>query len=189
MSNSAEKEEKDLYYIITGRIQDQYTYLLKKYDISDPNSESTLKYCVWDDYRDKEEYKNFMVQHSDYYQTVTTKEDLKDAALRFLIPKGQTEVTPEVKKKYNEHLEKSEETYKDFKTDRLSIEEKKACALAISYYTGDKDNSDRLSQNTNAVLRASNSKKIIDGWNEGEKFYPLIYFLTKAISSLPFYWG
>ena len=192
VSNSAEKAEKDLYYIITGRIQDQYTYLLNKYDISDPNSESTLKYCVWDDYRDKEEYKNFMVQHSDYYQTVTTNyslEDLKEAALRFLIPKGETEVTPKVREKYKEHLEKSEETYKEFKTDRLSIEEKKACALALSYYTGDKDNSDRLSQNTNAVLRASNSKKIIDGWNEGEKFYPLIYYLTKAISSLPFYWG
>ena len=96
VSNSAEKEEKDLYYIITGRIPDQYTYLLNKYDISDPNSESTLKYCVWDDYRDKEEYKNFMVQHSDYYQTVTTKytlEDLKGAVLRFLIPKGKTKVT------------------------------------------------------------------------------------------------
>ena len=38
--------------------------------------------------------------------------------------------------------------YKNFETNRLSTEEKKACALAISYYTGDKDNSDRLSQNT-----------------------------------------
>ena len=62
-----------------------------------------------------------------------------------------------------------------FKTDRLSIEEKKACALAISYYTGSKLNSDRLSQNTNAVLRSTNSKKLVEGWYEGEKFYPIIF--------------
>ena len=190
--NSAEKKEKELYYIITGRIKKNYSHLLNNYDISDPNSESTLKYCAWDDYRDKEEYHNFMVQHSDYYQTVNTNyslEDLKEAVLRFLIPKGKTEVTSEVMKAYNDHIQKSEETYKEFETDRLSIEEKKACALVLSYYTGEKDNSDRTSQNTNAVLRASNSKKIVVGWNEGEKFYPIIYYLTKAISSLPFYWG
>ena len=190
--NSAEKKEKELYYIITGRIRKDYIYLLNRYDISDPNSESTLKYCIWDDYRDKEEYKNFMVKHSDYYQTVTTNyslEELKEAALRFLIPKGQTEVTDAVMKTYYKHLNKSEETYKVFETDKLTIDEKKACALAISYYTGDKDNSDRLSQNTNAILRSSNSKKIVGDWDEGEKFYPLIYYLTKAISSLPFYWG
>ena len=192
VKNSNKKKEKELYYIITGKIQQNYTYLLNKYDISDPKSESVLKYCKWDDYRDKEEYKNFMVQHSDYYQTVTTAyslEDLKESVLRFLIPKGQTEVTSSVMKTYENHISKSEKTYKDFETNRLSIDEKKACALAISYYTGDKDNSDRLSQNTNAVLRSGNSQKIVSGWNEGEKFFPIIYYLTKAISSLPFYWG
>ena len=51
--NSDEKKEKDLYYIITGRIPDNYTYLLDDYDISDPNSESVLKYCVWEDYTGK----------------------------------------------------------------------------------------------------------------------------------------
>ena len=181
--NSKDKKEKELYYIITGRIQSDYTYLLDKYDISDPNSESVLKYCVWDDYRNKEEYKNFMVKHSDYYQTVTRKyslEELKEAALRFLIPKGKTEITESVLKDYYKHLNKSEETYKYFETDRLSTDEKKACALAISYYTGDKDNSDRLSQNTNAILRSSNSKKIVSDWFEGEKIYPLIYYLNKS---------
>ena len=192
VQNSDEKKEKELYYIITGKIPDNYTYLLNKYNISDPNSESVLKYCVWDDYRDKEEYKNFMVKHSDYYQTVTTPytlEDVKESCLRFLIPKGQTEITDSVRKAYEKHIAKSEKTYSDFKTDKLSTNEKKACALAISYYTGDKDNSDRTSQNTNAVLRSTNSVKIVDGWNEGEKFYPIIYYLSKALSSLPFYWG
>ena len=192
VENSKDKKEKELYYMITGRIKQNYVYLLNNYDISDPNCEIILKYCVWDDYREKEEYKNFMVQHSDYYQTVTRKfslSELKEAVLRFLIPKGETEVTDSVRKNYEGHIEKSENTYNKFKTDRLSIEEKKACALAISYYTGSKLNSDRLSQNTNAVLRSTNSKKLVDGWYEGEKFYPIIFYLTKAISSLPFYWG
>ena len=190
--NTDEKKEKDLYYIITGRIPDNYTYLLDNYDISDPNSESVLKYCVWDDYTDKEEYQNFMVKHSDYYQTVTTPytfEQLKESCLRFLVPKGETEITDSVRQTYKRHLKKCEETYSEFETDRLSTEEKKACALALSYYTGDKDNSDRASQNTNAVLRSTNSKKIIEGWDEGDKYYPIIYYLTKALSSLPFYWG
>ena len=192
VQNSAEEKEKELYYIITGKIPDNYTYLLDKYNISDPNSESVLKYCVWEDYRDKEEYHNFMVKHSDYYQTVTTPytlEDVKESCLRFLIPKGQTEITDSVKKAYEKHIAKSEKTYSDFKTDKLSTNEKKACALVLSYYTGDKDNSDRTSQNTNAVLRSTNSVKIVDGWNEGEKFYPIIYYLSKALSCLPFYWG
>ena len=192
VQNSDEKKEKELYYIITGKIPDNYTYLLNKYNISDPNSESVLKYCVWEDYRDKEEYHNFMVKHSDYYQTVTTPytlEDVKESCLRFLIPKGQTEITDSVRKAYEKHIAKSEKTYSDFKTDKLSTNEKKACALVLSYYTGDKDNSDRTSQNTNAVLRSTNSVKIVDGWNEGEKFYPIIYYLSKALSSLPFYWG
>jgi len=103
VQNSAEEKEKELYYIITGKIPDNYTYLLDKYNISDPNSESVLKYCVWDDYRNKEEYQNVMVKHSDYYQTVSKKfslNELKEACLRFLIPKGKTEVTDSVKKEY-----------------------------------------------------------------------------------------
>ena len=192
VTNSSKNKENELYYVITGRVQSSYTYLLNSYDISDPNSESVLKYCVWDDYRNKEEYHNFMVKHSDYYQTVTRKytlDELKESTLRFLIPKGKTEVTPGVEKSYQNHLKKMESTYSKFKSTLLSTDEKKGCALALSYYTGDKDNSDRVSHNTNAVLRSNNSKKIVEDWNEGEKYYPLIYYLTKAVSSLPFYWG
>ena len=192
VENAKDKKEKELYYIITGRVQSNYTYLLNNYEISDPNSESVLKYCQWEDYRNKEEYQNVMVKHSDYYQTVTrnyTLAELKKACLRFLVPKGSTEITSSVIIKYNEHINKSKETYQYFETNKLSTDEKKACALAISYYTGDKDNSDRVSQNINAVLRSTNSEKVVKDWFEGEKFYPLIFYLTKALSSLPFYWG
>ena len=44
--DSNEKKEKELYYIISGRIKQNYINLLNKYDISQPNSESSLKYCI-----------------------------------------------------------------------------------------------------------------------------------------------
>ena len=113
VEKAEEKKEKELYYIITGRIPANYIYLLDKYDISDPNSESVLKYCVWDDYRNKEEYQNVMVKHSDYYQTVTKKyslKDLKESCLRFLVPKGDTKITDSVRRAYQKHINKSDDS-------------------------------------------------------------------------------
>ena len=78
------------------------------------------------------------------------------------------------------------------KSERLAIDEKKACALVLSYYKGykpDCDNSDRSSRNTNVLIRGANSIAITNKWNDGEYFFPVIYYLTKALSSLPFYWG
>ena len=90
-------------------------YLLKKYQISEPNSETILKYCAWNDYRNAEGYKNFIVKNSDYYQTVTTKytlEDLKKAIREF---SGN----------YEYHFDTMERNYNKFDTERLSIDEKK----------------------------------------------------------------
>ena len=79
--------------------------------------------------------------------------------------------------------------YSKMKSERLSIDEKKACALVLSYYTGYKDNSDRSSRNTNVLIRGLNSFAVTNKWSDGEKYYPVIYYLTKALSILPFYWG
>ena len=61
--------------------------------------------------------------------------------------------------------------------------------MVLSYYTGFKDNSDRSSRNVSILMRGLNSSEITKKWNDGEHFFPVIYFLTKAISALPFYWG
>ena len=53
VNNSDAKKEKELYYVITGRIPNMYMHLLNNYNISDPESESVLKYCVWEDYTGK----------------------------------------------------------------------------------------------------------------------------------------
>ena len=174
-----EKLQNESYYLITGRINEKNIDLLKKYQISDPNSETILKYCAWNDYRNAEGYKNFIVKNSDYYQTVTTKytlEDLKKAIREF---SGN----------YEYHFDTMERNYNKFDTESLSIDEKKACALVISYWTGEKFDSDRVNQNTNVIARSANSEKIVQAWNDGENYYPVIYFLTKALSCLPFYWG
>jgi len=176
-----EEEAIELYTLISGRIQEDYVYKLDSYDISDPYSEIILEYCDWEDYRNLTEYKNSLVKSSDYYRTVSTKytiDDLK-AAIEEFTSESQ----------YYWHLDQMECNYKKMIDERLSIDEKKACALVLSYYTGFKDGSDRLNRNTNVLTRGLNSETITKKWNDGVHFYPIIYFLTKAISSLPLYWG
>ena len=63
---------------ISGRIPKEYTYILGKFDISNPRSEIILKYCKWEDYRKKNSYQNCIVKDSDYYLSVTTQYSLGD---------------------------------------------------------------------------------------------------------------
>ena len=175
------EEAVELYTTISGKINENYIAQLNNYDISDPNSEKILEYCNWEDYRENEAYENCIVKNSDYYRSVTTKYsfgDLQNAIRKFTSYK-----------EYDWHLNQMERNYKKMKSERLTIDEKKACALVLSYYTGYKDNSDRSSRNTNTLIRSSNQISKIRKWSDGESFFPVIYYLTKAISSLPFYWG
>ena len=175
------EEEIELYTIISGRIQEDFISLLNNYDISDPNSEKVLEYCQWEDYRNLSEYKNSIVKNSDYYRIVTASYDLDD--LKNSINKFTTFM------QYYWHLDQMNKNWKKMKNERLSENEKKACALVLSYYTGYKDNSDRSSRNVSVLMRGLNCSDIVRKWNDGEHFYPVIYYLTKAISCLPFYWG
>ena len=182
--NNTDKEQEEtieLYTIISGRIKEKNIYKLNSYEISDPYSESVLEYCEWEDYRNLPEYKNCIVKNSDYYRTVTTQYDLSD------LKNAIREFTSS--KQYNWHIEQMNENWEKMDNSRLSNEEKKACALVLSYYTGFKDNSDRSSRNVSVLMRGLNSAEITKKWNDGEDFYPVTYYLTKAISSLPFYWG
>ena len=176
-----QEESIELYTIISGRIQEDYISLLNNYNISDPNSEKVLEYCQWEDYRNLSEYKNSIVKNSDYYRIVASSYNLND--LENSISKFTTS------KQYYWHLEQMNKNWKKMKNERLSENEKKACALVLSYYTGYKDNSDRSSRNVSVLMRGLNCSDIVRKWNDGEHFYPVIYYLTKAISCLPFYWG
>ena len=142
-----------------------------------------MEYCKWEDYRKKNSYHNCIAKGSDFYLSVKTKynlNDLKEAIRNF---------TKDDSTQYSWHINKMNEKYNYMKTNYLTIEEKKGCALVLSYYTGFKDNSDRSSRNTNVLIRGQNLFTKIEKWNDGKQFYPVLYFLTKALANLPFYWG
>ena len=171
------------YYTVSGKIPAHYARSLKYYDISDPNSEKLLEYCKWENYREKNSYHNCIAKDSDYYLSIDNKynlEDLKNAIKIF---------TRNDSSEYPWHINQMNNTYQKMKSDNLSTDEKKACALALSYYTGKKDNSDRSSRNVNALIRGENDFTKINEWSDGQQYYPVLYFLSKALASLPFYWG
>jgi hypothetical protein len=171
------------YYTVSGKIPPEYAESLKNYDISDPNSEKLLEYCRWENYRSKNSYHNCIVKDSDFYLSVEkdyTLDDLKASLKHF---------TEESDDDYSWHIDKMNKYYKNMKSNNLSTDEKKACALVLSYYTGKKDNSDRSSRNTNILIRGQNAFTKINKWNDGKLFYPVIYYLSKALANLPFYWG
>ena len=171
------------YFTVSGRIPPNYAQGLRNYDISDPNSEKFLEYCKWENYREKNSYHNCIAKDSDYYLSINNKynlEDLKNAIKIF---------TRDHSDEYPWHIDQMNKTYHKMKSDNLSTDEKKACALALSYYTGKKDNSDRSSRNVNALIRGENDFTKINEWSDGEQYYPVLYYLSKALASLPFYWG
>ena len=169
------------YYTVIGRIPPNYAEQLKYYDISNPESEKLLVYCKWEDYRQKNSYHNCIAKNSDYYLSVENKysfEDLKKAIKNFTSSKD-----------YSYHINKMNERYTNMKASNLSTDEKKACALVLSYYTGAKDNSDRSSRNTNVLIRGQNNFTKVENWSDGNQFYPVLCYLSKALANLPFYWG
>ena len=184
MSLTAEEEETLLRYCtINGKIPAPYAKQLINYDISDPNSEKFLVYCVWEDYRTKNSYHNCIAKNSDFYLSVTKKYSLND------LKSSIRHFTKEDPNQYGWHIDKMNKNYNKIKSNLLSIEDKKACALALSYYTGFKDNSDRDNRNVNVLIRGENLLTKVNNWNDGNQFYPVLYYTSLAIANLPFYWG
>jgi hypothetical protein len=180
---SSKDETLKRYYTVNGRIPPTYAQLLRNYDTSDPNSEKLLQYCKWENYRAKNSYQNCIAKDSDYYLSMENKycfNDLKQSLQYF---------TKDVADEYPWHIQKMNENYTKMTSSNLSTDEKKACALDLSYYTGKKDNSDKSSRNTNVVIRGENDFTKVNKWNDGEKFFPILYYLSKALANLPFYWG
>ena len=143
----SEDETAKRYYTVSGKIPRIYAQNLINYDISDPNSEKFLEYCKWENYREKNSYQNCIAKDSDYYLSIDNKYNLEDLknAIKIFTREDETE--------YPWHIEQMNKTYQKMTSDNLSIDEKKACALALSYYTGKKGNSDRSSRNVNALIR------------------------------------
>ena len=180
---SGEDETLKRFYTVSGQIPSYYANQLQYYKLSDANSEKLLEYCQWEDYRTKNSYHNCIHKDSDFYlsvQNMYSFEDLKNSIKHF---------TSNDSTEYSWHYNMMEQRYQNMKTSNLSIDEKKACALVLSYYTGKKDNSDRSSRNASVLIRGQNLFTKVEKWSDGKLFYPVLYYLSKALANLPFYWG
>ena len=179
---SSKEETLRRYCTVSGRLSKDKIKDLSFYEISDPNSEKLLEYVEWEDFHKKNSYHNCFAKDSDFYLSMKTKyslEDLKNSIKSFTSNSNE----------YHWHLDQMNQNYEKMKYNNLSADEKKACALVLSYYSSAKDNSDRISKNENILIRGENNFTKIEKWNDGKKFYPVIYYMTKALANLPFYFG
>ena len=180
--SSTTEETLRRYCTVSGKLSRKYVDQLAYYEISDPNSEKILEYVEWEDYRQKNSYQNCIAKDSDFYLSVKTKyslNDLKNSIKSFI--SGN--------KDYKWHINQMNANYKKMNSSNLSIDEKKACALVLSYYTGAKEDSDRSSRNESVLIRGQNNFTKVENWSDGKNFYPVLYYITKALANLPFYWG
>lgn len=77
-----------------------------------------------------------------------------------------------------------------FRKKGLSEADAKGCVYALSFYTGDKANSDNTSRGGSLLIRRGNMHTTPDQMEEFlEKARMIIYYLVQALKHLPFYWG
>jgi len=187
LKNKIDKDEDlgKIYYYISGKISTEYLSKLRKYDISEKKSENILKYCVWNE-----------IKKNDFLLNDSTKYSLEE------LKKSIEKLCPS-KDIYDFHLSQMEKNYKKMKSKNLSKDDKKGCALSLSYYTGHRENNsnERNSYiynskvNINSISKIStdgnrgNSLKNIEDFSDEKDIYPIIYYIAKALNNLPLYKG
>ena len=178
---SSEEETLKRNLTIVGKISPYFAETLKNYDISDPNSEKLLEYCTWEDFNKTNSYHNCIKKDSDYYYSIEKNyslDDLKKAIKTFIKDD-----------EFSWHLDIMEKKYKYMDTNNLSVDDKKACTLTLSYYTSTKENSDRIKRNTNVLIRGQNEFTQKENWSDGSQYYPILYYISKSLANLPLYTG
>ncbi|CAF3674785.1 unnamed protein product [Rotaria sp. Silwood1] len=87
-----------------------------------------------------------------------------------------------------EHESRANQSYSQFKNKNLSIEEAKALAFSISFYTGAK--SETCSRGARLLAHRNHGEAIEEQIEEEMNEAAIIlYYLVKALSYIPFYWG
>jgi hypothetical protein len=66
------------FYTISGKITPSFARELESYDINNPESETYLEYCQWEDFYSKNSYQNCLSKDSDYYMPLKSKYNLDD---------------------------------------------------------------------------------------------------------------
>lgn len=172
------------FYTISGKITSSFADQLKSYDINNPESETYLEHCQWEYFHSKNSYQNCFSKDSDYYIPLKTKYNLDDLkeSIKALLSKDNN-------REYDTYLNLMDKNYEQIKEDALSIDDKKGCILALAYYTGNNNNSERINKNVNILIRGENSFTKEEKWNDGKIIYPELYYLYKCLANLPFYNG
>ncbi|CAF2718070.1 unnamed protein product [Rotaria sp. Silwood2] len=87
-----------------------------------------------------------------------------------------------------EHENRANLSYSHFCEKKVPPDEAKALAFAISFYTGSK--SEACNRGASLVARKSNGEVLgKDVENEINEAAIILYYLVKALSYIPFYWG
>ncbi|UJR18313.1 hypothetical protein I4U23_005215 [Adineta vaga] len=87
-----------------------------------------------------------------------------------------------------EHLYRTEQSAPYFKNMGLSSDDSQGAALALSFYTGTK--SELVSRDANIIARHANGEVIENKTvEEMHEAAVILYFLVKALSNIPYYWG
>ena len=171
------------FYTVSGKIPHSFAEHLKFYDINNPESEIYLEHCQWEDFFSKNSYNKCFSKDSDYYLPLKTKYNLDDLKESIKI------LSKNDKREYDWYLNVMERNYQQIKTDNPSIDDKKGYILALAYYTGNINNSNRINRNVNVLIRGENSFTKEEKWNDGKIIYPVLYYLSKGLVNLPFYSG
>ena len=168
------------FYTISGKISQPYAGYLRPYDINNPESEIYLEYCQWEDFHSKKSFKNCFSKDSDYYYPLKNKFSLDDL-------KESIKILLKDDREYDRYITIVEKNYEKIDAKDLSIDDKKGCCLALTYYTGNKTNSDRINRNVNVLIRGEDSITKEEKWNDGKIIYPVLYYLNKGLAYLPYY--
>ncbi|UJR11533.1 hypothetical protein I4U23_015714 [Adineta vaga] len=126
---------------------------------------------------------NFNASLKDMIQSKASYEKLKQVCYRYEDRKGEDAGSNMIN-----HEKRVQLSHKYFLDKNIPVDEAKAMAFALSFYTGPK--SESSSRAASLIARKGNlqtfEKKTEDELNEASI---ILYYLVKALSYIPFYWG
>ncbi|CAF0829696.1 unnamed protein product [Adineta steineri] len=126
---------------------------------------------------------NFNASLQDMIKSKASYERLKKVCYRYENREGEN-----VDSNMINHEKRVQSSYKHFLDKNVPVDEAKAMAFALSFYTGPK--SESCSRAGSLVARKGNfqtfEKQTDDELNEASI---ILYYMVKALSYIPFYWG
>ncbi len=138
----------------------------------------------------EQQRKNHLVYEDNFNTELFSMLDFDSSydKLKTVCRKYETKEGVDVNKAMTAHENRVNKTYSYFCEKGLSNDESKALAFSISFYTGAK--SEACNRGASLIARKGNSQVVEPRTEEKIKEAAIIlYYLVKALSYIPFYWG